>query len=51
MTVTTTMNFDGNEFKTTETWKLSADGKSITIDQVMPMPDGEVKLSLVYDKK
>ncbi len=51
MTVTTTMNFDGNEFKTTETWKLSADGKVITIEQVMPMPDGEVKLNLVYDKK
>jgi hypothetical protein len=51
MTVTTTMNFDGNEFKTSETWKLSADGKVITIDQVMPMPDGEVKLTLIYDKK
>lgn len=51
MIVTTTMAFEGNEFKTTETWKLSADGKTITIDQVMPMYDGDMKLKLVYDKK
>ena len=51
MTIVTTMNFDGNEFKTNQTWKLSADGKVITIDQVVPMPDGDVKNTLVYDKK
>jgi hypothetical protein len=50
MIVTTTMAFEGNEFKTTETWKLSADSKTITIDQVMPMYDGDMKLKLVYDK-
>jgi len=51
MIVTTSMNFDGNEFKTTETWKLSDAGKVITINQVMPGPDGDMNISLVYDKK
>ncbi|HOU01486.1 MAG TPA: hypothetical protein PK719_08860 [Bacteroidales bacterium] len=52
LTIVTTMSFDGNEMKTTETWKLSADGKSMTIESVRPGFDGgEMKTTMVYDKQ
>jgi hypothetical protein len=52
LTIVTTMNFDGNEMKTTETWKLGSDGKSLSIESVRPGFDGgEMKTTRVYDKQ
>ncbi len=52
ITIVTTMSFDGNEMKTTETWKLGPDGKSLSIESVRPGFDGgETKSTMVYDKK
>jgi hypothetical protein len=55
ITISTTMVFDMNgesrEIKSTEIWKLSDAGKTLTIDSTMPAPDGEMKTSAVYDKK
>jgi hypothetical protein len=52
LTIVTTMDFDGNEMKTTETWNLSADGKSLSIESVRPGFDGgEMKSTMVYDKQ
>jgi hypothetical protein len=52
LTIVTTMDFDGNEMKTTETWKLSADGKSLSVASVRPGFDGgETKTTRVYDKQ
>jgi hypothetical protein len=43
---------DGNtmEVKSAETYKLSADGSSLTIDLTATTPRGERKQTLVYDK-
>lgn len=53
LTIVTTMSFDGNEMRTTETWKLSADGKSLSIESVRPGfgGGGEMKTTMVYDKQ
>jgi hypothetical protein len=45
------MNGESREIKSTEIWKLSDAGKTLTIDSTMPAPDGEMKTSAVYDKK
>lgn len=53
--ISTTMafNMDGEtrEFKTSETWKLGADGKSLIMETSFSAPDGEMKTTLFYDKK
>lgn len=52
ITIATTMDMNGNEFKTSETWKLAEGGKVLSIDQSMPSMDGgEMKMTIVYDKK
>ena len=55
LSITTTMNFEMNgesrEFKSTQTWKLSEGGKVLSVESVMPGPDGERKTTAVYDKK
>jgi len=55
ITITTTMVFDMNgesrEIKSTETWKLSDAGNTLTIDSTRPGRDGEMKTTAVYDKK
>ena len=55
MTIATTMVFDmgGNsqEMKSSETWKLGDDNKTLLIETSFAAPDGEMKTSLVYDKK
>jgi hypothetical protein len=57
-TIVSTMVFDmggdTREMKTTETWKLSDDGKTLFIDQTRPGgPDGggERNMTMAYDKK
>jgi hypothetical protein len=55
ITIATTMTFDmggdSREMKTSETWKLGDDNKTLLIESVFAAPDGEMKTSLVYDKK
>ena len=55
ITIATTMSFDmggdAREMKTSETWKLGDDNKTLLIDTSFAGPDGETKTSLVYDKK
>jgi hypothetical protein len=45
-----TMNGDNIEMKATEIWKLDGD-KTLKIDATNDTPNGEIKTSLVYDKK
>jgi hypothetical protein len=55
ITISTTMVFDMNgetrEMKSTENWKLSDAGKTLTIESTRPRPDGDMKTTAVYDKK
>ena len=44
------MNGDNIEMKASETWMLEGD-KVLKIETTNSMPDGEMKTSLVYDKK
>lgn len=39
------------ELKATRHWELSADGKTLTVEMTMGMPNGERKLKRVYIKK
>jgi hypothetical protein len=43
------MNGDTMEMKSSEIWKL--EGDKLNIEATNSMPDGEMKTSLVYDKK
>ena len=45
-----TMNFNGQEFKSTESWKIN-DDKTLAIETVFNGPNGEMKATNVYDKK
>jgi hypothetical protein len=49
----TSMERDGEkmEFKATEAWVLSTDGNTLTIESVFNSPMGEMKTTLVYNKK
>ena len=44
------MNGDNMEMKSSEIWKLEGD-KTLKIEATNDTPDGEMKTSLVYDKK
>jgi hypothetical protein len=54
LTVNSVLNlsFDGNAFeiKGTETWTLSADGKTLTIDATSSSPMGDNTIKAVYNK-
>jgi|SRR6478609_2761677 len=54
MTVTgvTKLSFDGNAFEitTTETWSISADGKTLTVDSNSSTPMGNNTIKQVYNK-
>jgi hypothetical protein len=39
------------EMKTTEVWSLTDGGKILTIDMTVTTPQGQMKRTLVYDKK
>jgi hypothetical protein len=43
--------FGQGEFKGTENWTLSADGKEMTIATNISSPQGEISLKAVYDKQ
>jgi hypothetical protein len=45
------MNGDNMEMKSTEAWRLSDDGKTLTVKSLMSSPMGDIDLTLIYDKK
>jgi hypothetical protein len=45
------MNGDNMEMKSTEAWRLSDDGKILTVKSLMSSPMGDIDLTLIYDKK
>jgi hypothetical protein len=53
--IATTMAFDmggqATEMKSSETWKLGENNATLLIETSFAAPDGEMKTSLVYDKK
>ena len=55
LTIASVMNFErdgqSQEFKTTAIWKLTEDGKVLTIESTFPSPDGDIKTTVAYDKK
>ena len=54
-TIASSMIFDREgesmEMKSTEIWKQGETGKSLIIETTNPTPDGEMKTTLIYDKK
>ena len=50
LTIVSRMNFDGNERTTTETWSL-IDEKTLSVAITRQDQNGEVKSTMVYDKK
>ena len=50
LTIVSRMNFDGNERTTTETWSL-IDDKTLSVAITRQDQNGEVKSTMVYDKK
>lgn len=45
------MNGENMEMKSNEAWKLSDDGKTLTVKTSFSSPMGEMNATLVYDKK
>ena len=45
------MNGDKMEIKSNDAWRLSDDGKTLTVKSVSSSPMGDSNLTLVYDKK
>ena len=50
LTIFTKLTFDGNERSSTEAWSLK-DAKTLSIVSTRQGRDGEVKTTMVYDKK
>jgi len=50
LTIVTKLTFDGNERTSTEAWRL-IDAKTLSIVSTRQGRDGEVKTTMVYDKK
>jgi Tol biopolymer transport system component len=50
LTIITKMTYEGNERTSTSVWSLT-DAKTLTIVSTRQSQDGEVKSTLVYDKK
>jgi hypothetical protein len=50
LTIVTKMNFNGDERTSTQVWSM-IDAKTMSIASTRPGPDGEVKTTMVYDKK
>lgn len=55
ITISTTMVFDmggeSREMKSSETWKLGEEEKSLIVESTFATPDGDMKTTLFYDKK
>jgi outer membrane lipoprotein-sorting protein len=50
LTLVTKMSFNGNEMTSTAVWSLK-DAKTLAIETTRQSPNGEVKTTMVYDKK
>jgi len=50
LTIVSKFNVEGNERTSTEVWSLS-DSKTLSIAVTRQGPDGEVKSTMIYDKK
>ncbi len=50
LTVATKSEFQGTQITQKETWTLSGDGKTLTIDNEIAAPQGEFKTKLVFTK-
>ena len=50
LTITTKSSYNGNERTSTEVWSLT-DARTLSIVSTRPGRDGEMKLTMVYDKK
>jgi hypothetical protein len=50
LTIFTKLTFDGNERSSTEVWSLK-DAKTLSIISTRQGQDGEVKTTMIYDKK
>ena len=48
--VSSKSEFNGNEFTQDETWTLSGDGKTLTIDNSIKAPQGEFSTKSVFTK-
>jgi hypothetical protein len=55
LTITYSIAFDNNgqtfELKGTETWSLGADGKSLTLQNSLSTPNGDIAVKAAYDKQ
>jgi hypothetical protein len=50
LTIATKMSFNGNEFTSTAVWSLK-DAKTLSVESTREGQNGEVKTTMVYDKK
>ena len=50
MTIKTTSEGGGQQFTTTQTWQLTAEGQ-LSVENAFSVPQGEMKTTAVYDKK
>jgi len=50
-TTTFDMNGEKMEMKSTEAWRISDDGKTLSIKSLLSSPMGDMNMTLVYDKK
>lgn len=55
LTITYSIAFDNNgqtfELKGTENWSLGADGKSLTLQNSLSTPNGDIAIKAAYDKQ
>jgi hypothetical protein len=51
LTISYSFTFQSNEFKGTEIWTISADGKTFTLQNSITTPQGDFVTKAVYDKK
>jgi hypothetical protein len=50
LTIVTKMDFNGQDMTTTAVWTL-VDDKTLSITTNRPGPDGDMKMTMVYNKK
>ncbi len=51
LVVDSVREYQGGELKFHDVWNLSADGKTLTVNSHLIVPQGEVDLTLVFDKQ
>lgn len=51
LVVESKLQIQGNEITQSDRWVLAAGGKELKVDSVLNTPQGEVKLTIIYDKQ